>query len=118
MYFSPDTDVLLMLIYYYPQQLCLKTVFKGRKGKDIRKTDIGQACQAITTRYASALLCFHAFTGCDITGKFNGILKQHCWEQFLNWSQDELGAFSCLGNCKSLPSDTVILHLQQFIMKL
>ena len=46
--FPPETDVLLMLIYYYPQ-LCLKTVFKRRKGKDIRKIDIGQAYQAITT---------------------------------------------------------------------
>ena len=106
-----------MLIYYYPQ-LCLKTVFKGRKRKDLRKIVIGQAYQAITPRYASALLGFHAFTGCNITGKFNGISKQHCWKQFLNCSQHEFEAFSSLGNCKSLPSDTVILHLQQFIMKL
>ena len=106
-----------MLIYYYPQ-LCLKTVFKERKGKDIRKIDIEQAYQAITPRCASALLGFHAFTGCDITGKFNGISKQHCWKQLLNCSRDELEAFSYLGNCESLPSDTVILPLQQFIMKL
>ena len=74
--FSPDTDVLLMLIYYYPQ-LCLKTVFKERKGKDIRKIDIEQAYQAITPRCASALLGFHAFTGHYVTLRENLMAYQN-----------------------------------------
>lgn len=114
---SPDTDVLLLLIYYYPQ-LCIRTVFKGRKGKDIRKIEIGKAYEALTPKYASALLGFHTFTGCDVTGKFNGKSKLHCWKQFLNCCDDEVEAFSYLGSGKNMPSQFVIFNLQQFVMKL
>ena len=53
---------------------------RGRKGK-ICKIDIGQAYKALIPKYASALLGFHTFTGCDITGKFNGNVKLYSWEQ-------------------------------------
>ena len=38
---SPDTDVLLLLIYNYPS-LCSKTIFRTGKGENIRDIDIKQ----------------------------------------------------------------------------
>ena len=63
-------------------------------------------------------LGFHTFTGCDITGKFNWKFKLYCWKQFLNFSEDEDEAFSNLENSNNLPSEFVIVNLQQYMIKL
>ena len=102
---SPDTDVFLLLIYYQ-RRLCNHTIFKtgisfnyihfkcsnkepergvknfdtifiltGR-GKDIREIDVTAAYEAVGSEIASAILGFHAFSGCDFTSKFNNKSKK------------------------------------------
>ena len=43
------------------------------------------------------LLGFHAFTGCDQTGKFNGHSKSSCWQTFLSSPPDVIKVFQNLG---------------------
>jgi len=40
---------------------------------------------------------FHAFTGCDTTGRFSGKGKQLCWKAFKKVSKTVLSAFTNLG---------------------
>ena len=35
--------------------------------------------EALTSKFISAILGFHTFTGCDITGNFYGKSKLSCW---------------------------------------
>ena len=44
-----------------------------------------------------ALLGFHAFTGCDQTGKFYGQSKLSCWQTFRSSLPDVINAFQKLG---------------------
>ena len=69
--YSPDTDVFLLLVHYYPSPPSA-TKFKTGNGADIRMTDIGNCYEAIGHLRASSFLGFHTFTGCDQTGKFRG----------------------------------------------
>ena len=67
----PDTDVLLLLIYYYPQ-LCASTTFRAGSGNDQRDIEIRKMYESIGPLHAKAILGFHVFTGCDQIGRFNG----------------------------------------------
>ena len=67
--YSPDTDVFLLLVHYYPS-LPSATKFKTGKGADIRMIDIGNCYEAIGfgsywKLRTSSVLGFHTFTGCD-----------------------------------------------------
>ena len=42
---------------------------------NLREIDIGAAYEALDPKHSSAILGFHAFTGCDQTGKFYGKTK-------------------------------------------
>ena len=54
--------------------------------------------EALGEERASALLGFHAFTGCDVTCKFYGKSKLTCWKVFMKSSSDVLEAFKELGS--------------------
>lgn len=70
---SPDTDAFLFLIYCYPQ-LQVMVLFESGN----HKINIGAAYEIVGPEKSSALLVFHAFTGCDYTSKFNGKPKAIC----------------------------------------
>ena len=63
---SPDTDVLLLLIYFY-EQLCPSTIFRTGRTNQVRDINIGLAHEALGEERSKALLGFHCFTGCDQT---------------------------------------------------
>ena len=65
---SPDTDVLLLLIHYYAS-IPSDTQFLTGSGDKTRLISISKAQQSLPNRW-SCLLGFHAFTACDVTGKF------------------------------------------------
>ena len=48
---SPDTDVLLLLIYYYPQ-LCANTTFRTGSGNDQRDIEIRKMYESIDPLHA------------------------------------------------------------------
>ena len=70
---SLDTDAFLFLIHYYPQLQGMVLFESGN-----HKMNIGAAYEIVGPEKSSALLLFHAFTGCDYTSKFNGKSKTIC----------------------------------------
>ena len=79
---SPDTDVLLLLIFFY-QELCTHTIFRTGSGNRI-PDNIGLVYEMLGEEKCKALLGLHYFTGCDQTAKFYGKTKLSCWKTFLN----------------------------------
>ena len=68
---SPDTDVLLLLIYYFPQ-LCASAIFRTGSGNDQRDIETRKMYESIGPLHAKAILGFRVFTGCDQIGRFYG----------------------------------------------
>ena len=83
--YSPDTDVFLLLVHYYPS-LPSGTKFKTGQGADISIIDTGNFYEASGRLRASSVLGFHTFTGCDQTGKFHGKSKSTWWKSFIESS--------------------------------
>ena len=94
---SPDTDVLLLLIFFY-QELCTHTIFRTGSGNRIRDINIGLVYEMLGEEKCKALLGFHCFTGCDQTAKFYGKSKLSCWKTFLNSPSQVITAFNELGD--------------------
>ena len=114
---SPDTDVFLLLLYFYPR-LCNITLFQTGTKRNLRTINVGSAYEAIGTKQATALLGFHSFTGCDFTSKFNGKSKASCWRCFIEADDDILEAFQYLGESEAFPSATTIASLEKFVVQL
>ena len=111
---SPDTDVLVLLLHHFPE-LCCHTMFRTGRGASIRDINIGAAFEAIGEKYAAAILGFHAITGCDQTGKFNGKLKRYCWKIFKTATDADLQGLKSLGDAGCL-SDQTIKEIEHFVM--
>ena len=94
--FSPDTDVLLLLIHHYPQ-LPQSILFSTGRGENLRNIDIGRCYENIGQEHSDALLGFHTLTGCDQAGRFNGKSKAFWWKHFLTADKYILDAISQLG---------------------
>ena len=102
-----DTDVLLLLLYFYPQ-ICNNTVFQATTGE----IDIGYACNALQNKKSMGLLGFHAFTG-----RFSGFSKTTCFNTFLKSNSFEYKAFASLGNYDNRLKE-IIDGLTQFVLEL
>ena len=74
-----DTDVLLLLLYFY-LQICNNTVFHATT----REINVGCAYNALGNEKSMALLGFHAFTGCDLTERLVDFRKPLTSIHFLN----------------------------------
>ena len=61
------------------------------------------------------MVAFHAFVGCDQTGRFNNKSKTACWKAFLGSSNIILQAFSRLGEKENLPSLETLEVLETFV---
>ena len=114
---SPDTDVLLLLLYWYTH-LCTKTRFLTGKGS-AKALDHSE-----TTVYCSwcgkgkCTSGFRAFTGTDTTGLFSGKTKALCFKTFLSCESHVLQAFGKLGKKTDLPCDETAEALESFVGKL
>ena len=60
--FSPDTDVLLLLVHNFPE-LTPCTLFWTGRGDQLRNINISKCYKTIGPVQATALLGFHALTG-------------------------------------------------------
>ena len=113
---SPDTDVFLLLIHHFPE-VCSHTIFRTGRGENVRDINVVAAFEAIGEKHASAILGFHAITGCDQTGKFFGKSKKYCWKVFRAATDQDLEALQSLGETSDL-SDETIHALEHFVMTL
>ena len=85
----PETSVLLLLIYYYPQ-LCASITFRRDRGNDQRDIEIRKMYESIGPLHAKAILGFHVFTGCDQICRFYGKSKLECFRIFTDCQREKL----------------------------
>ena len=64
------------------------------------------------------LVGFHAFTGCDQTGKCNDNAKQSYWNTFITCPKKVFNAFMLLGNSIKHPTEECIDGIIMFVLKL
>ena len=109
---SPDTDVLPLLIHYYPQ-LPVMLLFESGS----HKINIGAAYELLGPEKSNVYLGFHTFTSCDQTSKCNMKSKATFWKTFLDASEDLLAAFADLGARNDL-ADTTLTRLEKYVVHL
>ena len=80
---SPDTDVLLLLIFSN-KILCRKTIFRKGNANFIRNVDVDIIYEALGKEKSAAILSFRSFTGDDQTATFYGKSKLFSWKTFVN----------------------------------
>ena len=74
--------------------------------------------QCIRERKKIALLGFHAFTSCDLTGRFSRFSKTICFNTFLKSDSFVHKAFASLGNDDDGLKEKIIDGLTQFVLDL
>ena len=98
-----DTDVFLLLFYYF-EKLCTRTVFNGKNDY----IDIGMLYEVLDKKKLRALPGFHVFTGCDQSGKFKGFWKETGWKTYIDSLEVVVKSFQELGSINEHPSEEVI----------
>ena len=109
----PDTDVLLLLLHFY-RRMCNNTIFHAIA----REINVGCAYKALGNEKSEALLGVHAFTGCDLTGRFSGFSKTTCFDTFLKSNSIVHKAFASLGNNDDGLKEEIIDGLTKFVLDL
>ena len=110
--FSPDTDVILLLIHWYPQ-LCPNTRFLTGKGITKRIIPVQPLYVSLGNERAKAILAFHAFSGADTTGRFAGKTKASCFKTFMAAGTHIHQAFASMGI--EDPSSETMKALERFV---
>ena len=100
---SPDTDVLLLLIYYYLQP-CASTIYRTGSGNDQHDIKIRKMYESIGPLHAKVILGLHVFTGCDQIGRFYGKSKLECFRIFTDCQREKPDCFIVLGSTESIAS--------------
>ena len=75
------------------------------RGDHKRDNNIGKSSEALGDAKSRALVEFHAFAGCDQTGKFNDHAKQSCWNTFIISPKKIIDDFMLLGNSIKHPTE-------------
>lgn len=78
--FGNDVDLFVLLLAHYQNINCAALYMKSLSGY----TSISEVYNFLGPNVSSALLPFHAFTGCDISGKFSGRSKSFWTKKFLS----------------------------------
>ena len=99
---SPDTDVLTLLIDLASRKIGSQTRLKFLTGKAAkhREIDVVERANAIGRAKSQGLVGFHHFTGADWGGKFVGITKKTWVEAYWKLEEDDpvVACFGQLGN--------------------
>ncbi|XP_057300399.1 uncharacterized protein LOC130631667 [Hydractinia symbiolongicarpus] len=115
--YSPDTDVFLLLIYYY-EMLPINTIFRTGRVSTLRDIDIRNCFEALGAVHAKAILGFHTFTGCDQTGRFNKKSKSAWLKIYLQADNEVVLALSTLGSTVELPNLETLESLERFVVSM
>ena len=93
---SPDTDVLIILLYY-AERIKVQLYFDTGVGSKRRMIDIQAIAKVIGSDVCQALPAFHAFTGCDFNSAFvrRGKLSPY---KLLNQHSEFKSLFGRMGN--------------------
>ena len=101
--FSPDTDVLILVIRHYPE-LCLDTNFVPGVGEHRRTIKVGDIYSALGPSIAAALPGLHSLSGYDSTGCFARTAKVSFRNIFCQ-SNNSISALSALGTSSGLSDE-------------
>ena len=99
---------------YFYLQICNNTVFQAIT----REFNDGCAYNALGHEINISLLGFHAFTGCDLTGRFSGFSKSTCFDTFLKSKSFVHEAFAPLGDNDDELKEEIIAGLTTFVLDL
>ena len=110
---SPDTDLFVLGLSNL-LQLGKDTCILVGQGDKQRLVPLKPIHDVLGNEKAKALLGFHAFTGCDTTGRFAGKGKRTCWKAFNKSSQQVIQAFCELG-AGTVPSAETVKSLEKFV---
>ena len=77
---SPDTDVLVICTSHFHSLLCEELWFQTGVRDQLRFVPVHKVSQELAEQMYSALLGFHALTGCDSTSSLVGIGKKTGWD--------------------------------------
>ena len=113
--YAPDTDIFLMLINKC-NVLSSFTYFHIGSGTKERIINIFNICTQLTPEISNALLGYHAFTECVVTGRFSGKTKNSSFKLFLTLDKPILSSIAKLEQ-ENL-SKTDILNLEHFVCML
>lgn len=107
--FSPDTDVLVLVIANY--ELMLKNTSISMVSGVMR---IEPIWKAIGAERAKALPAFHAFTGADNTGRFSHIGKGTWLQFYMKASRDVISSLQMLST-EAEVTETMLITLASFV---
>ena len=91
---------------------------RAGRGEHKRDTNIGKSFEAPGDAKSQALVGFHAFTGCDQTGKLNDHAKQLCWNTFIPSPKKIIDTFMLLRNSINDPMEECIDGIIMFVLNL
>jgi len=114
--YSQDTDVLLLALRRVPLLGTKPAMIMGTS-EHRRKVMMKPIYDALGADKASALINWHALTGCDTTGHIQGTSKKGCFTAFLNSSPAVIAALSGLGEGAE-PSVEVVKGCEEFLCSL
>ena len=110
--YGSDVDLFVLLLAHYQNIDCSEIYMKSLSGY----TCITAVYDFLGGEIASALLPFHALTGCDITGKLSGKTKDFWTKKFLSERNNEkfIRALLCLHSCQS---EAVVNEIAKFFCR-
>jgi hypothetical protein len=114
--YSQDTDVLLLALRRVPKLGTKPAVIMGTR-EHRRKVMLKPIYDKLGPDKASALINWHALTGCDTTGHIQGKGKKSCFTAFLDASPTVLAALTGLGEGAE-PSAEVVKGCEEFLCSL
>lgn len=74
------------------------TTFVKGNGALKRNISVQGIYNNIGQKRISALLGFHAITGCDVSNSYVGRAKDWCFKTFMGWDDEILDSLSMLGS--------------------
>ena len=69
---SPDSDVFFILLNYATKMEIITLLFETCSGNKKTLVNASSMARIMSQQHATALLSFHAFSGCDTTSAFKG----------------------------------------------
>jgi len=116
--FSPDTDVLVLLVHHFPDMTQTSIYFKtGRKllNRDrTRYIPIQAIVGSLTPQQLSIMLSVYCVTGCDTSSSFHGVGKKKAFQVMCKYA-DELEGLSELGIPQQMISPEAKLAAFRFV---
>ena len=100
----PNTNVSLLLLNYF-DVLNSCTIFNTSH----QVYYLQNIFENLNPKADKSLFGFHAFSGCDQTGKFHGFSKKPCWETLVSANDDISVVFDSLGNSVNVCVDNLLM---------